>query len=252
MSNPPAPDQDPLALNPEVGLMFTAADHLIPLFRSHAIGTSLARQMAISAIDAYQPESPADYVNVARTIAFSMAALALLGQSAAQDMTMTQKMRALGRATALNRSADQSERTMMQRRRYQLANPLVEPNATAAQAAPKQEEIDEARMHAAIAEAMNEYQATQPATEPDITAKSTASMPQTRPAATEPKVASAPSMPRSSQTFDTPRAPASAIHPVQTPSGVSSGPKSYKDTLLHQGPRFPTTDAPIVRQRPAG
>ncbi len=45
-----------------------------------------------------------------------MSALALLGQAAAPDMPMQEKMRTFGRANALNRLADQSERTMMKRR----------------------------------------------------------------------------------------------------------------------------------------
>ena len=141
--------------------MFTVADHLIPLFKTGSTDDPLARDIAIGAIDAYRPETRADYVNVARTIAFSMAAIALLGDAAATDMPMPEKMRLLGRAVALNRSADQSERTMIQRRRYQqaalpdeLAEPHRETPATAA---------DETQMQTAIADAMNEYLGVRPA-----------------------------------------------------------------------------------------
>ncbi len=50
-----------------------------------------------------------------------MAALALLGRGATDDMTITEKLRSYGRANVLNRSAEQSERSMMQRRRLGLA-----------------------------------------------------------------------------------------------------------------------------------
>ena len=123
MSTPAASSKALPYLDPEVGLMFGIADQLIPLFKIGTIDVPLAREMAVSAITAYAPETRADYVNIARTIALSMAALSLLGTAASQDMTMPEKMRTFGRANALNRSADQSERTMMQRRRYQRANP---------------------------------------------------------------------------------------------------------------------------------
>jgi hypothetical protein len=106
--------------------MFAAAHHLLPLFKIGTIDDRLARQMAVSAIEAYEPQTRADYVNVARIIAFSMTALALLGKTANPNMPMPEQMRAYGRANALNRSADQSERTMMQRRRLQKANPSGE------------------------------------------------------------------------------------------------------------------------------
>jgi hypothetical protein len=155
-------------INPAIGLMFTAADLMIPIFIKAAMGdAALARQMALIAIEDYQPTTRADYVNLARTIAFSMASIALLGQAASPDMALPEKMRALGRANALNRSADQSERTMMQRHRFQHAKPGAKPAdlgaaAHAAQAAAPQ--ISDADLEASIAEAMKEYLAscTQP------------------------------------------------------------------------------------------
>lgn len=134
------------------------SDHLIPLFASPEIDALLARQMAISAIGSYRPEGHADYVNVARTIAFSMAALALLGNAAGQDVTMVEKMRAYGRANALNRSADQSERTMMQRRRQQQASPQSDPLEPADESQPNPEiDIAAAEIDAVVAEAINAY-----------------------------------------------------------------------------------------------
>jgi hypothetical protein len=157
MSKPAASDPVTPQVDPEIGLMFTAADHLIPLFKTGSIDVPLARQMAVSAIEAYRPETRADFVNVARTIAFSMAALALLGQTTSADMTLPEKMRAFGRANALSRSADQSERTMMQRRRYQQTNPPAEhPDPKSEHFAPDTL-IDDAKLQADIAGAMREY-----------------------------------------------------------------------------------------------
>jgi hypothetical protein len=135
--------------------MYGVANLLIPLFISSFVDVALAREMAVSAIEAYQPATRADYVNIARTIAFSMSALALLGQAAGQDMMAPEKMRAFGRANALSRSADQSERTMMLRHHHQNANPRVEqPSDPALEQVP-----DDAEVQAAVAEAMREYDA---------------------------------------------------------------------------------------------
>jgi hypothetical protein len=166
MPAPAAPNLPPI--NPRLGLMFAAAHHLLPLFRIGTIDDRLARQMAVSAIESYHPETRADYVNVARIIAFSMTALALLGKTASPDMALPDQMRAYGRANALNRSADQSERTMMQRRRHQKANPpseqpsLIDPNPVIPD--PKTDEaaidptaIDNAEVQAAVDGIMQEY-----------------------------------------------------------------------------------------------
>jgi hypothetical protein len=160
----PNPTQPPI--NPRLGLMFAAAHHLLPLFKIGTIDDRLARQMAVSAIEAYEPQTRADYVNAARIIAFSMTALALLGKTTNPDMPMPEQMRAYGRANALNRSADQSERTMMQRRRLQKANPsgerpdLIGPNPAIPDpaATPDPTAIDNAEVQAAVDGIMREYQ----------------------------------------------------------------------------------------------
>jgi hypothetical protein len=145
--------------------MFAAAHHLLPLFRIGTIDDRLARQMAVSAIESYEPQTRADYVNVARIIAFSMTALALLGKTTNPDMPMPEQMRAYGRANALNRSADQSERTMMQRRRLQKANPsgerpdLIGANPAIPDPTPADPtETADAEIAAAVAGLMKEYQ----------------------------------------------------------------------------------------------
>jgi hypothetical protein len=133
------------------------AELLTPFFNTGSVDLALARHTAVSAIDAYQPETRADFINVGRTIAFSMAALALLGSAASADMTMSQKLRTLGRANALNRSADQSERTMMQRRRYQQASPSAEPPDLGADHLAADSQADDAELQAAIVDALREY-----------------------------------------------------------------------------------------------
>jgi hypothetical protein len=168
----------PTPINPRLGLMFAAAHHLLPLFKIGTIDDRLARQMAVSAIEAYEPQTRADYVNAARIIAFSMTALALLGKTANPDMPMPEQMRAYGRANALNRSADQSERTMMQRRRLQKANPLSEPpdlispNPTTSDPT----ETADAEIAAAVAGLMREYQSIAIAT-PTTASQSPAAVP---------------------------------------------------------------------------
>ena len=167
-----APDQP---IDPSLGLLFIVSQHLMPLFKVGTIDNPLARQMAASAVDAYHPETRADYVNIARTIACSITSLALLGKTAAPDMPPAEKIRAISRAIALNRAADQSERTMMQRRRHHKANPPSEiPNLlpTPKQAAPEptaakpQSDSVDAEIQAAIANVMQEYLSVSMATAP--------------------------------------------------------------------------------------
>ncbi len=129
------------------------AERITPLFEVGGTGKTDALETAISALAAYDPRSRADFVNIARILAFSLASLAALGLAAADDLPPAQKMRYFGRANALNRSADQTERMMMQRRR----GPNMRPSAPPA--APLEPEMalspqDEAALDAAVEEAM--------------------------------------------------------------------------------------------------
>jgi hypothetical protein len=162
MSNPTGSSHTCSPIDLDTGLMLTVADLLIPLFRTGADDIATARRTAVGAIVAYRPETPADYVNSARTIAFSMAALSLLGKSASPEMTTQEQMRTFARAIALNRSADQSERTMMLRRRHQQADPKAERPAQPSEPPALDAKIDDARVQAAIGEAMQEYLAARP------------------------------------------------------------------------------------------
>ena len=236
-SNPTACDLNLPDVDPRIGLMFTSAEHLIPLFKTDAVDTPLAREMAASAIEAYQPESRADFVNVARTIAFSMAALALLGSAASEDMPLAAKMRAFGRANALNRSADQSERTMMQRRRYQQAGASVDrPNPQAAAAAPDPD-MDDAEMQARIADVMKEYLATGPAAK--ATSHTTKAAPEPSLGPAPQTVKPAPLPPRTVSPIDkAAAAPTLAIHHNRSRSAADQpGTTAYriKAALLGQG-----------------
>jgi hypothetical protein len=160
--------------------------------------------MAMSAIAAYHPESRSDYVNIARTIAFSMAALALLAKATHTDMPTPDLMRVFGRANALNRSADQSERTMIQRRAYHVANPPAElppwmdPSLETSE--PDGGSMDDAVLQAAVAEAMREYAAAvaAPQAEPPPEAPLNAATPPAEPAASSARSA-APTVAASTQ-----------------------------------------------------
>jgi hypothetical protein len=149
MSDPTAPQHPKSQCDPREGLWFALADQLIPFFYPGTKDPDMALSMAKSAIQAYQPETRADLANIARTIAFSMAALSLLGQAAEEPMTMPEKMRVYARAVSLNRSADQSERTMMQQRRYRHARadtPAARPPAPAPESG-----LTDAQIEAAVA-----------------------------------------------------------------------------------------------------
>jgi hypothetical protein len=143
MSDPTAADRP--VIDPNLGLRFAAARHLIPIFQGGPVDRDLAMRMAHSAVDAYNPQSRSDCVNAARTVAFSMAALALLSRVAREQMPLPEELRAFGRATALNNSADQSERTMMLRRGTQKPKPPASQPAKQAQPRPPEPPVRESR-----------------------------------------------------------------------------------------------------------
>ncbi len=155
------PDPSPDLLDP---LLRHVAERITPLFETGSTDKADARAAAISALAAYDPKSRADFVNIARIIAFSIASLAALGLAAAEDLPPAQAMRYFGRANALNRSADQTERTMMQRRREQRTNRSAPVAATPNQQTANQRTAstlqDGAAFDAAVDEAMALYRAT--------------------------------------------------------------------------------------------
>jgi hypothetical protein len=156
VSNPAA---ERLAIDPRLGLRFVAAGHLIDLFEGGPVDTDLAREMAHSAIDAYSPQTRADCINAARTIAFSMAALALLSRIVREPMPLPEQLQAFSRANALNSSADKSERTMMLRRGTQKIRPAADPAASQPDPDLPATPAEEAEIKAIVAEAMKDYRA---------------------------------------------------------------------------------------------
>jgi hypothetical protein len=108
-------------VDPADGLIDRLANYLAPLFVTNTRDLPVARLMAVRTIASYQPETQADFINIARSISSSMSALAALRRAAAEDMPPALQLRYFGSANSLSRSADQSERTMERRRRYQHA-----------------------------------------------------------------------------------------------------------------------------------
>jgi hypothetical protein len=223
MSSPAEPHGTYPDIDPRHGLLISVAVQLVPLFTVAAAGDiPLAHQMAASAIEAYAPESRADYVNVARTLAFSMSALALLGKAAAPDLPMPETLRAFARANALNRSADQSERSMMLRRCYLQANPHPEQPAQPPAPGP---DPDDAEAEAAIAAAMQIYAACISA-QPEAMASETAPAP-------APQASTPPPAPAVSLAPPVTAATASAIrYAAPAPDATQVRGAPHKDELL--------------------
>ena len=157
MSNPEAASRP--TIDSSIGLRMIAAAHLIDLFEGAPGDTNFAWEMAQSAIDAYSPQSRADCLNAARTIAFSMAALALLSRIVREPGPLPEQLQAFDRANALNSSADRSERTMMLRRRTQKTKPPVAPTASQPEPDLPMTPAEEAEIKAIVAEAVKNYQA---------------------------------------------------------------------------------------------
>jgi hypothetical protein len=153
------------------GLLDRLANYLVPLFVTDADDMYAARFMAVRTIAAYQPETQADLINIGRTIAFSMSALAVLSRVASEDMPPSLQLRYFARANVLNRAADQSERSMERRRGYQKSGtPSSEAACVAADhgdvAAEPDLASDEAAIEAAVAEAIRDYTASRPSAAP--------------------------------------------------------------------------------------
>ena len=110
----------PLPADTRAGLIDRLASYLAPFFDTNPHDLPAAHLTAVRAIASYQPETQADCMNIARSISFSMSALAALRRAAAEMLPALQ-LRYFGGANSLNRSADQSERMMERRRRYQQA-----------------------------------------------------------------------------------------------------------------------------------
>ena len=150
----PTPPTGPY--DPMFGLQEKVASLLTPIFQDAKTEELFAYQIACRSLQAYEPETRADFVNAGRTIAFGLASMVLLKEVFNPTLDLEDKKRAAIHANALNRSADQAERSMMERRRYQRAYPtLPVPQQTA-------QEPDDAQVQTQVAEAVTAYTAAQP------------------------------------------------------------------------------------------
>ena len=89
-----------LPADPVDGLLDRLASYLVPLFVTDAEDMGAARLITVRTIAAYQPETQADLINIGRTIAFSMSALAVLSRVASEDMPPALQLRYFARANA--------------------------------------------------------------------------------------------------------------------------------------------------------
>jgi hypothetical protein len=218
LSDPTAPQHPKSTFDPKDGLWLALADQLIPFFFPGTKDPDMACSMARIAILAYEPETRADLANIARTIAFSLAALSLLGQAAEEPMTMPEKMRAYARAVSLNRSADQSERTMMQHRRYRHARadaPAPRPPAPAPES-----NLTDAQIEAAVAKSIMQ------AVGLTKSAKTEPAPVKTAPVKTAP-MKTAPEAPRPTVN------PAAIHYPSPMPAAAQPRTAPHRENLLH-------------------
>ena len=115
---PPTGPYDPM-----FGLQEKIASLLTPMFQDAKTDELFAYQIACRSLQAYEPETRADFINIGRTIAFSLASLVVLKDAFNPALEREDKKKIAIQSNALNRSADQAERSMMERRRYQRAYP---------------------------------------------------------------------------------------------------------------------------------
>jgi hypothetical protein len=168
-----------------------------------------------------------------------MTALNLLRDIAKADLSMPEKLRLFGRANALNRSADQSERTMMQRRRLQQSAKadewLAKPSAP-----PPDPTKDEAEVEAQVAEAMAVYMAecAQRKNQPTASAQ-----PQPEPTQPPPAATPAPQQP-----IRLPGLPQGSTTPPN-PNPPRGGKDRIAYILDQAAAGFPATPAPASRPR---
>jgi hypothetical protein len=103
-------------------LLELVAALLTPIFLGVAQGdVALARLAAIETINDYRARNGIDLIAIAQIIACGLAAVASLGQSMAEDLSVAATLRLRGNAVSLNRHAD--------RNRQILQAPLPEPDA---------------------------------------------------------------------------------------------------------------------------
>jgi hypothetical protein len=100
---------------PDLGLVYSIADRLAPLFMGDGRDFSFGIQAALDTLIAYGPRRRIDYADVARHVAFTLASLSAIGQAATPGMADDEQCRYLSRASTLSRAADQARRALDQR-----------------------------------------------------------------------------------------------------------------------------------------
>ena len=148
----PTPPTGPY--DPMYGLQEKVASLLTPIFQDASTDELFAYQISCRSLQAYEAETRADFVNIGRTIAFSLASMALVKEVFNPALQLEDKKRAAIQANALNRSADQAERSMMERRRYRRAYHTFP--------VPQQPEPEDEQAQTEVAEAVTAYTAAQP------------------------------------------------------------------------------------------
>jgi hypothetical protein len=151
------------ALDPQYGLVVAVGEQIVSLFKTPQVTLTQAREATVLALHAYHPEGQADHVSAARILAFSMAALSALRLAAAEDVPLAMKLRLFDRANSLNRSADQAERRMAERRQdLQASPPVVAADRRQPPAVPAADPLfDDAAIAAAVEEAMAAFHTAQ-------------------------------------------------------------------------------------------
>lgn len=94
---------------------------LAPQFLPDPKEQTLARGIALHAVQSYLPEADADWFNAADTISFSLASLDLLRDTVTQEMTQAMKLRYIDRAIRSARTARAAEAALQKRRKERQA-----------------------------------------------------------------------------------------------------------------------------------
>jgi hypothetical protein len=156
-------DRDANAAEPAHNVLQAVAERLIPFFAGAGHDAGAARTAALAAIDSWRPENMVDILHIGRILAFSLAAISMAGQAAAADMPPEMQLRCLGKANALARSAEQSERAMTRQRQLRRDDPPRDSqtaSAGTAQPPPPPPDADDAIL-ALVEETMAEFRAFQ-------------------------------------------------------------------------------------------
>jgi outer membrane biosynthesis protein TonB len=124
-------------IDPSYGLLYAMADRLYRLFAGNDTDKVEAYRAALAAIGAFCPQSIADFANIGRIIAFSIAATDLASQPLDASVPLKLRLRQLALAEKLAAAAARAERAMEQRRQHRRATGTEDFAAPAAPQSPK-------------------------------------------------------------------------------------------------------------------